>query len=290
VQVWHLHLVNLYIYSLRLVKRVLNLKVSWLGAAMGHSCVEVTSDDDPAVVMEYEWCDIGSRNPFEHPLWLDLERKKVEFSLERLVRGEFVPDEHLSVLNEELERISNTSGGLRILDIGGGVGQSVPFIIDLNPIYTVVDGVDNCRVGRRLFEKHNCVNFLCDIPDGVEVDAVVVNGALQYIKGWRELIGFIATLQPKLVFLGRVPMGGSKVISGRQHIRVGGRSPIYLGTVSRWLFTLGAIENAMVANGYSLHRSIHVCKTVPDENYNEQPEYEIRSLTFTRAVGNDLQL
>ncbi|QCB54727.1 hypothetical protein E5675_09960 [Sphingopyxis sp. PAMC25046] len=105
-----------------------------------------------------------------------------------------------------LRALLRRNGGAPILDVGGGFGDN--FILLRKHLgetpYTVVDGAESCRVGRRVLGDRVC--FQTDLPTEGQYGLSILIGTLQYILDSKSFISALSRLSGDTIFVSRSPL------------------------------------------------------------------------------------
>lgn len=152
-------------------------------------------------------------SPWEAPQWVShmnryagkLSRPTVAERVRGLARtvryGNSLP-RTMSPLRDLVKR----NNGAPILDVGGGFGDN--FIILRNHLgetpYTVVDGAESCRLGKRMLGDR--VHFQTDLPTHGQYGLSILIGTLQYILDSKPFISALARLSADTIFVSRSPL------------------------------------------------------------------------------------
>lgn len=191
-------------------------------------------------------------SPFEHQLWLEWSSGQVQVLKERARNQTLLVEPHVSPLSSIIDRLPDDGKPVHVLDLGGGVGQGIPYLTTRRAVrYTIVDGLENCATGSRLFASDQRICFQTEIPDDISFDIVVLNGVLQYIEHWQALIAKLCDAAPHFVYLSRIPVHIGQTHCGQQEIAVG-QPPMLLGQVTRWIFQTNDLITTLGENGYDL--------------------------------------
>lgn len=105
-----------------------------------------------------------------------------------------------------LKALVRRNGGAPILDVGGGFGDN--FIVLRKHLgetpYTVVDGAESCRIGRRVLGDR--VRFETDMPANGQYGLSILIGTLQYILNSTAFISALSKLSSDTIFVSRSPL------------------------------------------------------------------------------------
>ncbi|MBC8267966.1 MAG: hypothetical protein H8E36_04390 [Rhodospirillaceae bacterium] len=174
-----------------------------------------------------------SQNVFQHDAWIDYSEQKLnEFLCLVLARKLQIPQAYsfLSVYSKQIFLPASRSKALKILDIGGGVGQVFPALRHLMNVtrgkmgidYTVIDNDKACQRGREIFSGNRPI-YLSDngaktsvrdilletdqvqfktTTKGYEADieVLICTITLLYIDDLSDIIALIEKKKPKFVF------------------------------------------------------------------------------------------
>jgi putative methyltransferase (TIGR04325 family) len=232
------------------------------------------------------WSTLES-NAFEDPVWIDYARQEVQSLLDRspetLGDG---PQSFLAPLLKGIGLLHASGEAVRILDIGGGVGQTIPYVLENAAHYTVVDGPRNAQLGQALFSDFPQVSFATHIPTDMSFNVVVVNGALQYVRDWAALLKTARSVGASALFVGRLPLGGESTVHGLQNIIVG-EPPISAGYARRWIFARQDFAQAASDAGWQLNSDLFIrpSRFKPEDSEAPEQVIEIRSMLLTTVVS-----
>lgn len=195
-----------------------------------------------------EWSTL-KLNPFEHPIWIEQARQEVNAGLLLLKKAEFHCPKHLLPI---LSILHNHQRQLRLLDFGGGLGQALPYIYLTTNRYSVLDGPQNCKMGRQLFNSFKNIEFFDTLPKiGSNYDIVLFNGALHYIEDWRSALKAVTAYTPQWICISRIAVGSPISVFGKQMINIG-FPPQHIGEIYRWVFDLEELITMLADLSYQL--------------------------------------
>ena len=255
-----------------------------VGTSIASAIYNQRVTDIPSEVQN--WSTLES-NAFEDPVWIDYARQEVQSLLDRppetLGDG---PQSFLAPLLKCIGHLHASGEVVRILDIGGGVGQTIPYVLKNAAHYTVVDGPRNAQIGQALFSDFAQVSFATLIPKDMTFNVVVINGALQYVRDWAALPKSVRSVGTSALFVGRLPLGGESTVHGLQNIIVG-EPPISAGYARRWIFARQDFAQAACDAGWQFDSDLFIrpSRWKPDDSEAPEQVIDIRSLLLTPVVS-----
>lgn len=109
-----------------------------------------------------------------------------------------------SLLAPLLATLTSKSKTLKIIDLGGNLGQEFLSIIGSTKIknmqYTVIEKEEMCKVGNKLFKKDKRIQFIPNLPASKErVDIIHIGSTLQYIENWKSLFKELVEFEPSYI-------------------------------------------------------------------------------------------
>ncbi|MBT4932910.1 MAG: hypothetical protein HOL66_14765 [Rhodospirillaceae bacterium] len=180
-----------------------------------------------------EKSDYDAQNVFRSDAWVDYSEQKLnEFLCQVLARKLQIPQAYsfLSVYSKQIFLPADQSKALKILDLGGGVGQVFPALRHLMNVtrgkmgidYTVIDNDKACQRGREIFSGNRPI-YLADSgaktsiseilleadnvqfitsPNDLEadIDVLICAITLPYIDNLSAIIALIEKNKPRFVF------------------------------------------------------------------------------------------
>jgi putative methyltransferase (TIGR04325 family) len=140
---------------------------------------------------------------------------------------------------------------VRVLDFGGGLAEPYVFLInslqDASKVdYRVVDLLNVCEEGRRVFRNYPGIQFQPDLPPVTFApDIVYTSGAIQFVKHYRQTIQRFGDYNAPFVLVAELPAGSIPTFVSTQ-TNVSGH-PV-------WFFSLAEIIDHVsgVGEGYEL--------------------------------------
>lgn len=216
-------------------------------------------------------------------MWIDFARQKVLSLLCQAPRKLCdEPQSFVAPLLAGIRLLQARGEAVRILDIGGGVGQTIPYVLQHAVHYTVVDGPHNAQLGGVLFANFAQVSFATCIPKNNTFNMVVINGALQYVQDWVALLKTARALGASALYIGRLPLGVKCTLHDLQNI-VMGQPPISVGYARRWMFARHDFDHAIRDAGWQLESDVFVrpSRFLPLDPEAPVQAIEIRSMLLT---------
>jgi len=159
---------------------------------------------------------------------------------------------------------------LRILDFGGGMGVGFLSMIKCLPAQTgfefhIVEDEESCSACSKMFRDFSNLHFHSSLPATLaDVDIVHLCSALQYIEDYQALLGELAKLRPKYVFLVSLQAGNNPTFASAQLNFEDG------SVVPCWFFNLNEIIQLMNENGYELFYKSDTDRKYDMSNFDER--------------------
>lgn len=162
------------------------------------------------------------------------------------------------------------SEGLKILDVGGGFGETYLHVRRRTKFkiqYDIIELEKTVEVGKELFKNDHNLNFFSfstHIPN--KYDLVYFGSSLQYFEDWKEIIKTVLISEPKYVLIsdttvGEVPTFVCAQVNDPRTI------------IPRWVFNIADLDTLFSYFGYS--RALRTSNYYPFHNfYNYEGEYE----------------
>jgi putative methyltransferase (TIGR04325 family) len=199
--------------------------------------------------------DVPSAGPgFEDPRWLRGSRSRM-VQLMRTVKEcgsvPAAPESEASLLPLLAAVVGQTSGRVRILDFGGGLGISYPpvvtALVQCDAVeYHVLETPSLCNAGTRLFEHDARIQFHARLPSPAPaVDIVYLSSALQYVEDYAGLLRELAACQPAYFLFAKLSAGDFPTFATAQRNLAGSVLPY-------WFLNVDELAGHMAANGYTL--------------------------------------
>ncbi len=205
---------------------------------------------------------------YEDNEWPKTAEQYSQWAITRNESG-FIP---AAVSNEAafLPLIISMSNATRVLDFGGATGfayiaakYGAMRSIDR---YVIVEHPNVCARGRELFKNDPKVRFLEIIPQE-EFDLVLIGSALQYVSGYKELLGQLAALKPKWILITKLPAGENVAFVTTQ-VNLPGKKFV------SWLFNAREFVSVMESLNYKL-----IFRSANDGQINQgavDPKYRLQ--------------
>lgn len=161
-------------------------------------------------------------------------------------------------------RAGRSKNAIRVLDWGGGLGQSRLVIQALHPDISVEHHVAEtpvtCVHGRQV--NPESVFHDDDQWQSLGFDLVIASGSIQYVEHWRELLENLVTVSGDWTYVARFPV----IESGRTYVMRQRANPLYdteyLGWVVRRNEVLEQLEDlgSEPVREFSYGEAVHVPK------------------------------
>ena len=216
-------------------------------------------------------------------MWIDFARQEVLSLLGQAPQTLCnEPPSFVAPLLAGIQLLQARGEGVRILDIGGGVGQTIPYVLRHATRYVVVDGPHNAQLGNALFKDFPQVSFTTNLPKDMAFNMVVINGALQYVQDWVALLKTARSLGASALFIGRLPLGVECTLHELQKIVVG-ELPTSAGYARRWIFARHDFDHAIRDAGWQFESDVFVrpSRFQPLDLEAPAQAIEIRSMLLT---------
>lgn len=211
--------------------------------------------------------DVPTAGPgFAGEVWARAARESVVRLLAARQPGGAIP---LEVANENAllpflaASLRREGGTVRILDFGGGLGESylqlTSSAVGCPAVdYHIVETPVICALGTELVGAESGLHFHDHLPaDLRDVDIVYINSALQYVKDYASLLASLCAYQPAYILLVRLAAGDIPTYATAQRNVRG-------STIAYWFLRVGEVIDLMGREGYRL-----VWKGAVERQYNQ---------------------
>jgi putative methyltransferase (TIGR04325 family) len=171
----------------------------------------------------------------------------------------FILEHYLDIFAALVSTWGDLTKPLRILDFGGGIGNSYfPLINSLRQIprceYYIVDSPNNCTVGREVFKHDERVHFSEELPcpKNVSFDIVFSSSTIQYIGDWADVLRRLADYSARYLLLTRLPTTSGKTFVTRQSLTMayGPAKGTFAGWTYHRFFNRSEIHKVLEHSGY----------------------------------------
>ncbi|MBS0246934.1 MAG: methyltransferase, TIGR04325 family [Proteobacteria bacterium] len=198
------------------------------------------------------FAEAGNGDVFAGDIWLMKMRQRGEAALIRSAgRGAIAPiaETCCSWLPAVAALAEPRGDALRVLDFGGGIGETYFSLAGMLPVgrrldFVIVERSGVCRLGRDLLENEAGVTFRPDVPQRERFDVVYCASVLHYIEDWTGLLGrLIATEAEYLLFVDLPAADNEPFVSAQNYY--GERIPVHF-------WNLHAFVAEVEARGYRL--------------------------------------
>jgi len=146
--------------------------------------------------------------------------------------------------------IGSSDDSIRVLDFGGGLGNSFfPLIASLSAPglveFHVVETPTICSHGRELYGEYHNLHFHESLPSNMNrFDIVHAAAALHYVADWRTMLGSFAAYEPRFIMLFGLTAGDIKTFVTYQNY--------YDSKIPVWFWNVNEIIDRMKDLGYKL--------------------------------------
>lgn len=190
--------------------------------------------------------DVPASGPgFHGRYWSDRTRARTETEM----RATADPGRH-DPLQALCVRVAADRGPVRVLDFGGGMGigyvrarRAVPKHAAV--AFTVVETEEVCAEGRQVHAGNPEIEFRTSIPEGLELDIVHAESALQYIPEHRGVIRALTALRARYVLLVELTAGDVPTFATAQ-LNVPG------SVIPYWFMNAHELIDLFRSSGYDL--------------------------------------
>lgn len=184
------------------------------------------------------------------PLLADSTRNLVHAAAQGRLTREWATGDHqmLSLLAAVACR---ESGGVRILDFGGGMGAAYVFVASQVPDcpaleYHVIEVPEVCDEGRRLFERDDRIRFHATPPDAPgRIDIVYISSALQYAEDYAGTIKRLADYGARFFLYSKLQAGDVPTFAT-------GQTNVGSSVIPYWFVNIAEILDVMRDSHYRL--------------------------------------
>ena len=138
-------------------------------------------------------------------------------------------------------------GKVRILDFGGGLGESyllTKFTLSdsSNLLFHIVEVEEICKIGRTLHNDEG-LDFMGSIPEPpISYDIIHLGSSIQYVEDWQSVLEQITQLSPRFILFTDLISGDIPTIATAQKY--------YNSDIPMWFFNRNEFIKAFVDFGY----------------------------------------
>jgi len=224
---------------------------------------------------------------FESERWIHRSLEKIKETIKIEKENRNVEYVDLPLFSIAADTYFN-NGSVKILDFGGGMGNSFVPLCSVLPDdkyvdFTVVEGEKSVAAAKKVFLHDNRIKFLTELPKGNNYDIIHISSSLQYIENWQSLLKNLSNYQAKYFIFTDLPTGNIRktYISTQNY---------YESKIAHIFFKLGNIIDVMSNHSYDLIYQnnflasiLQVNKHYPQDNFKE--EYRInysKNLVFKK--------
>lgn len=156
----------------------------------------------------------GDQAIFESDRWLEKVSERALKSIALLAENAIISPvavTHDYALPFVAALVAQTNKTLRILDFGGGLGDSFFPLVKMLPLdqpiqFTVVETHAVCNTGRELFRNDTRISFQEHIPaHGTSYDIIHCGSSIHYVKDWQWTLDCLVQVDPKFLCFGDLP-------------------------------------------------------------------------------------
>ena len=189
---------------------------------------------------------------FDGDIWINKLSKKLLKILGDSKKKKVIPE--IAAYKDSLlpflaSIISQRSGDVSILDIGGGLGIAYLQVISAlaraeGVDYHIVEKKKVCEAGRKIFKNDKRIHFGTSLPIKLKVDVVHMGGVLCYIKDWKAYLYKLLNYKPKYFLFTNLNAGEIPAYATFQNY--------YGSKIPCWFFNIVDVIDAMKDMGFKL--------------------------------------
>jgi putative methyltransferase (TIGR04325 family) len=181
---------------------------------------------------------------------------------------------------------------IRILDFGGGIGNSFVSLIESLPTsdlveFHVLETPAICQLGREVYKKFHNLHFHDELPrDLKKFDVVHAGNSLHYVADWRMMLGQFACYEPRFIMLSGLNAGDIETFVTYQNY-YGSKIPVWFWNVREIIGALSNLDYNLIYK--SLLESSYLGKVQPLPMGNFPPQYRLErkcNLIFLSNIYN----
>ena len=233
---------------------------------------------------------------FESERWVNSLRKQ-SFQLLNELEGRGTISAHTLIHEHPLPPVvallaAFVDTPIRILDFGGGIGNSFVSLIKSLPTsdlveFHVLETPAICQLGREVYEKFHNLHFHDELPRDVKkFDVVHAGNSLHYIADWRTMLGHFACYEPRFIMLSGLNAGDIETFVTYQNY-YGSKIPVWFWNVREIIRALRNLDYNLIYK--SLLESSYLGKVQPLPMGNFPPQYRLKrkcNLIFLSNIYN----
>lgn len=190
--------------------------------------------------------------------------------------------------------VFHESGGVRILDFGGGIGFSYYQVLHGLPNaenleFHVVEIEALCKAGKQYFRNEPRIFFHSFLPQEAETtfDIVHMGSSLHYCEEWEDTLSRLCRYRPRYFLLTDLPAGDIPTFATVQNY--------YTSKIPVWFFNIDEVIDIMKRRDYHLaFKSAYVATVLGQEREIPQDNFEARyrlghtcSVLFAKGDSHD---
>lgn len=186
--------------------------------------------------------------------WKEASLQLARETLDKAARGAALDYSLLqrnAVLPSVVAGLLSRESGLRILDIGGGVGTGYVVLQRAlahrrgQVVYDILEVDEICKAGERLFHGREGPGFLKEMPrQEHSYDIIYMASALQYVEDWKGLLAALANLRAGHVLLSDMLVGKAASFVSLQNY--------YENKITCWFINESELMDQLEIGGYRL--------------------------------------
>jgi putative methyltransferase (TIGR04325 family) len=193
------------------------------------------------------FAEAGSASAFDGDIWLAKMRRRGEAALAQAAgAGGIAPiaETSGSWLPAVAALTAPRDGVLRVLDFGGGIGETALSLIgmlsDGGLDIVIVEGDGICRLGRELLKDETRVTFRADLPPQARFDIVHCASALHYVDDWTGMLARFAATEAGCLLFVDLPAADNASFVTTQHF-YGDRIPVHFWNLGDFIAQVEAL-------------------------------------------------
>jgi putative methyltransferase (TIGR04325 family) len=238
----------------------------------------------------YIWEGIYDRFPeeytdrvFESERWVNTLRKRSAQLLDELQEDGTISS-HTLIHEHPLPPVvallaSSVDTPVRVLDFGGGIGNSFFPLVKSLPTFDlvefhVIETVAICRLSREVYKKFHNLHFHDELPREIKkFDIVHAGNSLHYIEDWRMMLEKYARYEPRLIMLSGLNAGDIETYVTYQNY-YGSKIPVWFWNIREIIEALRNLDYKLIYQ--SLLESSYLGKVQPLPMGNFPPQYRLK--------------
>jgi putative methyltransferase (TIGR04325 family) len=223
---------------------------------------------------------------FDGEVWLEARRRNLDWRIASSKKGKQVE----SFLSEDtllpylVSIISAESASIRILDFGGGLGETY---LDLRKAlsaghsieYHVIETPRMCEQGNSLFADDSQIRFHSALPAELpSVDVIYVSSALQYVEDYGAFLRRLCAYRARFILFVKLSAGAIPTYATAQKNLRG-------STVPYWFINIEELTELLRGEGYARIFGNVLAREYNQDNFPEK--YRMKQACNLLFVNSD---